>query len=117
MCGRAATHDVTQHSVTFGDVLLSGYSLAAAWLLWKLRVTPESRSAAAIPHQTWPTVWKPAGAGANDLPMNCVGTITAGVNIGPTRVSQMSILVVKDLSAPAFLGTDILRQFSCYFFR
>ena len=37
-CGQAAIHDVTQHSVTFGGILPSEQSLAAAWLLWKLRV-------------------------------------------------------------------------------
>ena len=57
-----------------------------------------------------PTARKPVGA--NGLLLNCIGTITADVSIGPVRVSNMSILVVKDLSAPAILGMDILRQFS-----
>lgn len=51
MCGRMAIHDVTRHSATFCDALNSELSLAAAWLLWKLRVAREHRSAA-TQHQT-----------------------------------------------------------------
>ena len=37
MYGRAATYDVTQHSMTF-DNFISELSLAVAWLPWKLRL-------------------------------------------------------------------------------
>ena len=59
-----------------------------------------------------PTVRKPIGA--NGLPLHCVGTITADVGIGPTRVNRVSIMVVKNLSAPAILGMDVLRRFSVF---
>ena len=51
ICGRAVIHAVTQHSITFGNVLRSERSLAAARVLWKLRVAREHRSAA-TPRQT-----------------------------------------------------------------
>ena len=57
-----------------------------------------------------PTLRKPVGA--NRLPLDCVGTITADVSIGPASVSHVSVLVVRNLSAPAILGMDVLRQFS-----
>ena len=43
MCRRVAIHDVTQQSVTFGDVPLTWRTLAATWLSWKLRVARERR--------------------------------------------------------------------------
>ena len=59
-----------------------------------------------------PTFRKPIGA--NGLPLSCVGTITADVGIGPTQVSHVPIIVVKDLSAPAIIGMDVLSRFSSF---
>ena len=49
--------------------------------------------------------------GANGLSLNCVGEITADISIGPATLNNVRILVVENLSAPAILGTDVLRTF------
>ena len=52
--------------------------------------------------------------GANGLPLQCVGEISADLLIGPAAVSNAKILVVENLSAPAILGTDVLRKFKTF---
>ena len=74
-------------------------------------VTCVSAALPGVRSLSWaPTMQKPVGA--NGLSLNCVGEIAADISIGPASLSNVRILVVENLSAPAILGTDVLRTFS-----
>ena len=86
--------------------------LCCTWLVdTGAMVTCVSAALPGIKSLTWaPTKQRPVGA--NGLSLNCVGEVTADISIGPAILNNVRILVVENLSAPAILGTDVLRTFS-----
>ena len=88
--------------------------LGCTWLVdTGAMVTCVSAALPGIRSLLWePTMQKPVGA--NGLSLKCVGEVTANILIGPAALSDVRILVVENLSAPAILGTDVLCRFRSF---
>ena len=51
---------------------------------------------------------------ANGSPLQCLGEITASIEIGHVSKTNIRLLVIKNLNAPAILGMDTLEQFGSF---
>jgi predicted aspartyl protease len=52
---------------------------------------------------------------ANGSPLQCLGEITANIEIGHVSKTNIRLLVIENLNAPAILGMDTLEKFACWF--
>lgn len=55
-----------------------------------------------------------APATANGSPLQCLGEITANIEIGHVSKCNIRVLVIKNLNAPAILGMDTLEKFGSF---
>ena len=51
---------------------------------------------------------------ANGSPLQCLGEITASIEIGHVSKTNIRLLVIKNLNTPAILGMDTLEQFGSF---
>ena len=51
---------------------------------------------------------------ANGSLLQCLGEITASIEIGHVSKTNIRLLVIKNLNAPAILGMDTLEQFGSF---